>query len=70
MPDGWDGLVGYRDISTLVRKINEYFSQPDRVSEYPQVLRLHSQNMWDPTVVAKEHVDVYRKALLSVRNSE
>ncbi|MFW8602429.1 glycosyltransferase [Desulfobacterota bacterium M19] len=63
MPAGWDGLVEYRDISGLSKKIKSYLKKNQTHEEVAKLMKGHSRKNWNPPVVAKKYVDMYYSVL-------
>ena len=64
MPERWDGLVDYKDISSLSEKIKKYFGSTQTHEEIAKLMKEHSRKNWNPQVVAKKYVDIYSSSLV------
>ncbi|MCW9014367.1 MAG: glycosyltransferase [Gammaproteobacteria bacterium] len=61
MPEGWDGLVDYKDITELSNKIKNYFKNCDEHADAKHSMIDHAISNWDPEIVANKYCSLYKR---------
>ena len=66
MPDGWEGLVEYLDISSLSNKIVNYIADNGSHEEVKARCTEHAIKNWHPANVAEKYIHTYQSVLNAI----
>jgi len=63
LANDWDGLAEYGDYMSISKKITQYLANNRGNSNLQTEISEYAKSKWDSSIIAKEYLNVYNKAL-------